>query len=183
MTAAQPTPEDTLRFNRETLGRDFLRATHTVTRDMILGFSLAIGETNPLFVDEEAAARGPHGDIIAPARLRRFLYPPGRAPRPQPPIRWHHLHGRSVGRAPSPRSSRRHPHLYRPTRRRLPQDRPHRRHGLHSRRAQLPQPARRPRGPRRSLPRPPPVGCILGVGVFSPRAESNSLPRVPRGGL
>ena len=66
MTAAQPTPEDTLRFNREALSRDFLKATHTVTREMVLGFSLAIGETNPLFVDEDAAARGPHGDIIAP---------------------------------------------------------------------------------------------------------------------
>lgn len=66
MTAAQPTPEDPLLFNRKALHRDFLKATHTVTREMVLGFSLAIGETNPLFVDEEAAARGPHGDIIAP---------------------------------------------------------------------------------------------------------------------
>lgn len=66
MTSPQPTPEDNLRFNRECLHRDFLKATHTVTREMMLGFARAIGETNPLFVDEKAASQGPHGDIIAP---------------------------------------------------------------------------------------------------------------------
>ena len=66
MSAAQPETQDTLRFNRDALGRDYFKETHTVTREMVLGFSRAIGETNPLFVDEEAAASGPHGDIIAP---------------------------------------------------------------------------------------------------------------------
>lgn len=66
MTAIQPAPEDTLQFNREVIGRDFYKSTHPVTREMVLGFSQAIGETNPLFVDEKAATRGPHGDIIAP---------------------------------------------------------------------------------------------------------------------
>ena len=66
MTAAQPTSPDSLQFNRKVLGRDYFKETHTVSREMVLGFSRAIGETNPLFVDEEAAAEGPYGDIIAP---------------------------------------------------------------------------------------------------------------------
>ena len=66
MTAAQPDTQDALEFNREVIGRDFYRRTHPVTREMVLGFAHAIGETNPLFVDEKAASEGPHGDIIAP---------------------------------------------------------------------------------------------------------------------
>ena len=66
MKATRPPSQDSLQFNREVIGRDYFKATHTVTREMVIGFSQAIGETNPLFVDEEAAASGPHGDIIAP---------------------------------------------------------------------------------------------------------------------
>ena len=66
MNAPQPPSQDSLQYNREAVGKDFHKATHTITREMVLGFSRAIGETNPLFVDEEAAARGPYGDIIAP---------------------------------------------------------------------------------------------------------------------
>ena len=66
MSTAQPASQESLQYNRDAVGRDYYKATHTVTREMVLGFSLAIGETNPLFVDEEAAARGPYGDIIAP---------------------------------------------------------------------------------------------------------------------
>ena len=69
MKATRPASQDSLQFNREVIGRDYFKATHTVTREMVLGFSNAIGETNPLFVDEEAAASGPHGDIIAPPSL------------------------------------------------------------------------------------------------------------------
>ncbi|MCH8088460.1 MAG: MaoC family dehydratase N-terminal domain-containing protein [Chloroflexi bacterium] len=61
--------KDNLEFNREVLGKVYHRATYTVTKDLILGFSLSVGETNPLFTDEEAAARGPYGGLIAPPAL------------------------------------------------------------------------------------------------------------------
>ncbi len=37
-----------------------------VTAEMIRDFCRATGETSPLFVDEEAAKRGPYGSIVAP---------------------------------------------------------------------------------------------------------------------
>ncbi len=37
-----------------------------VTREMIREFCEALGETNPLYTDEEAAKRGPYGGLIAP---------------------------------------------------------------------------------------------------------------------
>jgi acyl dehydratase len=37
-----------------------------VTREKIAKFCAAIGETNPLFTDDEAAKNGPYGGVIAP---------------------------------------------------------------------------------------------------------------------
>jgi acyl dehydratase len=37
-----------------------------VTAEMIRDFCQAIGESSPLFLDEEAARRGPYGSIVAP---------------------------------------------------------------------------------------------------------------------
>ena len=39
---------------------------YIVTAEKIANFCMAVGETNPLFVDEAAAKVGPHGSIIAP---------------------------------------------------------------------------------------------------------------------
>jgi acyl dehydratase len=38
----------------------------TVTREKIAKFCAAIGETNPLYTDDEAAKKGPFGGIVAP---------------------------------------------------------------------------------------------------------------------
>ena len=38
----------------------------TVTPKMIREFCDALGETNPLYTDEEAAKKGPYGEIVAP---------------------------------------------------------------------------------------------------------------------
>lgn len=40
-----------------------------VTREMIAEFCAAIGETNPLYTDPEAARAGPHGSLVAPPSL------------------------------------------------------------------------------------------------------------------
>ena len=37
-----------------------------VTREKIAKFCTSIGETNPLFTDDEAAKKGPYGGVIAP---------------------------------------------------------------------------------------------------------------------
>jgi 3-hydroxybutyryl-CoA dehydratase len=58
------------------VGRTFSgREPITVTAERIASFCAAVGETNPLFVDAEAAAKGPFGGIIAPpAFVAGFRY-------------------------------------------------------------------------------------------------------------
>lgn len=65
----QPNNRDQLQYNREVIGKEFYKATHTITLDMIVGFSKAIGETNPLFTDECKASLGPYGGLVAPPTL------------------------------------------------------------------------------------------------------------------
>lgn len=51
-------------------GRTFESADPVhVTSEMIADFCAAIGETNPLYTDSEAARAGPHGGIVAPPSL------------------------------------------------------------------------------------------------------------------
>ncbi len=51
-------------------GRSFESANPVqVTRELIADFCAAIGETNPLYTDPEAAKAGPHGGLVAPPSL------------------------------------------------------------------------------------------------------------------
>jgi len=51
-------------------GRTFESANPVqVTRELIVDFCAAIGETNPLYTDPEAAKAGPHGGLVAPPSL------------------------------------------------------------------------------------------------------------------
>jgi acyl dehydratase len=51
-------------------GRIFESATPVqVTSELIAEFCAAIGETNPLYTDSEAAKAGPHGGLVAPPSL------------------------------------------------------------------------------------------------------------------
>lgn len=56
-----------LNVDRSIVGKEF---DHTVfppvTEAEILAYAAAYGETNPLYTDAAAAARGPHGGLIAP---------------------------------------------------------------------------------------------------------------------
>jgi acyl dehydratase len=58
------------------VGRTFTgRTPITVTAERIASFCVAVGETNPLYVDPVAAAAGPYGGIIAPpAFVAGFRY-------------------------------------------------------------------------------------------------------------
>ena len=62
--------------NDKFVGRTYLgREPILVTAERIASFCAAVGETNPLYVDEAAAARGPYGGIIAPpAFVAGFRY-------------------------------------------------------------------------------------------------------------
>ncbi len=57
---------DTIDFDRSVLGVDYDVGTHQVTKEQVVAYAQALGETNPLYLDEEAAKAGPYGAIIAP---------------------------------------------------------------------------------------------------------------------
>ncbi|MGH9646420.1 MAG: MaoC family dehydratase [Bryobacteraceae bacterium] len=51
-------------------GRTFESANPVeVTSELIANFCAAIGDTNPLYTDPEAAKAGPHGGLVAPPSL------------------------------------------------------------------------------------------------------------------
>jgi acyl dehydratase len=55
-----------LEYDTGWLGKEFDRYTYPVTREEIIAFAESIGETNPLYTDEEYAKTTPYGDIVAP---------------------------------------------------------------------------------------------------------------------
>ncbi|MEW6298033.1 MAG: MaoC family dehydratase N-terminal domain-containing protein [Thermodesulfobacteriota bacterium] len=75
-----------LDFNRSILGQVFDETTFPpVTKEEILEFAAALGETNPLYTDEAAAANGPYGGLVAPptfvTTLRAKKFTPEHLPR------------------------------------------------------------------------------------------------------
>jgi acyl dehydratase len=75
-----------LDFDRSILGKVFDETSFPpITKEEILDFAAALGETNPLYTDEAAAAKGPHGGLIAPptfvTRLRAKKFTPEHLPR------------------------------------------------------------------------------------------------------
>ena len=60
---------------RAVIGKDYdlnpERIVREATRDTIFNFAEAVGDANPLWIDEDYAARGPFGDLVAPPA---FLY-------------------------------------------------------------------------------------------------------------
>ncbi|MBM2825992.1 MAG: dehydratase [Dehalococcoidia bacterium] len=57
---------DTIEFDRNVVGVEVDVGAHEVTEEKIIAFAEAIGETNPLYLDPEAAKKGPYGALIAP---------------------------------------------------------------------------------------------------------------------
>ena len=52
---------------RHLIGTEYVFiAPEEVGRASIRKFALAVGDLNPLYVSQEEAARGPHGDVVAP---------------------------------------------------------------------------------------------------------------------
>jgi len=75
-----------LEFDRSILGTVFDETSFPpVTKEEILEFAAALGETNLLYTDEAAAAKGPYGSLIAPptfvTKLRAKKFTPEHLPR------------------------------------------------------------------------------------------------------
>ena len=51
-------------FDQTVIGIEEEIGSHTVTAEDIRAYAAAIGEVNPLYLDEVAALAGPHGKII-----------------------------------------------------------------------------------------------------------------------
>ena len=64
---------DTLDFDRSVLGVEVDIGEYHVTKEEIIAYAKALGETNPLYVDEEAASAGPYGAVIAPASFYTYM--------------------------------------------------------------------------------------------------------------
>jgi len=52
--------------NRALIGREFPAVTATIDPESVKAFARALGETDPLYLDDAAAASGPFGAIVAP---------------------------------------------------------------------------------------------------------------------
>ena len=60
------TEDADIKFDRSLLGVDHEVGSFQVTTEMIVRFARSTGETNPLYLDEEAGRKSKHGSIIAP---------------------------------------------------------------------------------------------------------------------
>ncbi len=65
--------KDELDFDRSVLGVEVDIGDYHVTKEEIIAYARALGETNPLYVDEEAAKSGPYGAVIAPAGFYTYM--------------------------------------------------------------------------------------------------------------
>ncbi len=74
-----------LEFDRSILGRVFDETDFpAVTKEEILRFAAALGETNPLYTDEAVAASGPYGGLVAPPTFVTTLRPKKLTPEQMP---------------------------------------------------------------------------------------------------
>jgi len=60
-------------MRQQAIGLETPPVTAEIEKGAIIKFAQAIGDDNPFFNDEEAAAKGPHGALIAPPTFMRTL--------------------------------------------------------------------------------------------------------------
>ena len=70
---ADVNPTDAIDFDRSVIGVDVEVGTHEAVKEKMIAYAKALGETNPLYLDEEAAKAGPYGTIIAPPLFYNIL--------------------------------------------------------------------------------------------------------------
>ncbi len=52
--------------NTDVIGKSFPATTYAVGREKVREYALAVGETQPLYLDVEVARAAGHGDVVAP---------------------------------------------------------------------------------------------------------------------
>ena len=62
-----------LEFDRELLGKEFPAGTFRVEKERLLAYCAAIGESNPIYTDEEAARRSGFRSLVAPPSFCTLL--------------------------------------------------------------------------------------------------------------
>src|SRR5690606_13304705 len=73
---------DEVEYDHSVVGVEVPIGEVEVTREHIEEYCRSMGETNPLYLDEAAAAEGPYGGIVAPPGLLNAMLQ-GRAPDPK----------------------------------------------------------------------------------------------------
>ena len=68
------TSEATVKYDESVIGVEVEVGSITISRDQIDSYCEIVGETNPLYTDDEAAKNGPHGEIIAPVGLLQTMH-------------------------------------------------------------------------------------------------------------
>ena len=74
------TTDEGINYDRSFLGKEFPIGTFEISREMILEFSQASGEVNPIYVDEARAAESEYGSIIAPPTFCNLFVNGGEKP-------------------------------------------------------------------------------------------------------
>ncbi|MCY4580225.1 MAG: MaoC family dehydratase N-terminal domain-containing protein [Chloroflexi bacterium] len=74
------TTDEGINYDRSYLDKEFPIGTFEISREMILEFSQASGEVNPIYVDEAQAAESEYGDIIAPPTFCNLFVNGGEKP-------------------------------------------------------------------------------------------------------
>ena len=67
------TTQGDIKFDRSQLGVEYPAGKFHITKEMILEYSRAVGETNPAFSDEEAAKKTRYGGLVAPPSFVQTL--------------------------------------------------------------------------------------------------------------
>ena len=62
------------------VGKTFPTTTYAVGREKIKEYALAVGETNPLHLDHEAARKAGYADVVAPPMFAVVFKSPAMAP-------------------------------------------------------------------------------------------------------
>lgn len=60
------TEERVFEYDESVVGQEVEVGSRTITREAIARFCEVLGETNPLYTDDEFAAAGPYGAVICP---------------------------------------------------------------------------------------------------------------------
>ena len=55
-----------LEYDESWIGKEFDRYTYEVTKEEIVAFAESLGESNPVYTDEDYAKTTPYGGLIAP---------------------------------------------------------------------------------------------------------------------